>query len=398
MWKGFAIKGDKVIWAIIILLSAFSIVAVYSSTGMLAFRERNGNTEYYLIKHTLILLLGLGCIYGVHQIKYYYFSRISIIAYAISIPLLILLLFIGKSVNDATRWITIPVINLSFQPSDFAKLALILLVSSLLTYKQEYIGSFQKTFLPIMLYISIICGLIFLSNFSTSAMLLIICLITMYVGRVPLKYISLVIVAGFVLILFIYLLGDTLPQVGRLKTAHGRIESFLHPSKDGDKDENFQIEQSRIAIATGGFFGKMPGNGTQKNILPYPYSDFIYAIFIEEFGLVGGVILLLLYLILLFRGVRIATKCPYTFGSLAAFGITLSIVIQALINMGVAVHLLPVTGQTLPFVSMGGTSIWFTSIAFGIILSISREMENVENNKTTEFNSEETEEDLEYAK
>ncbi|MCK9618361.1 MAG: FtsW/RodA/SpoVE family cell cycle protein [Lentimicrobiaceae bacterium] len=396
MLKFLDIKGDRVIWGVVILLSIASLVAVYSSTGMLAFQEKGGNTEYYLIKHFFILLIGLGLIYATHKIKYHKFSRISIIAYIISIPLLIILMVAGKNHNEAVRSLEIPIIHLSFQPFDVAKLSLILFIAHLLTNAETYFQSVQKAFYPILIIVSIICGLIFPSNFSTSALLFLICLIMMYIGGINWKKIALILGIGLGLVALIYLMGDSLPDWGRLKTIQSRIESHIHPDKANNKDELFQAEQSRIAIATGGVFGKMPGNGTQKNILPYPYSDFIYAIIIEEFGLVGGGFLLLMYLILIYRGVRIATKCPYNFGAIAAFGISLALVIQAIVNMGVTVSIFPVTGQNLPLVSMGGTSVWFTCISIGIMLSISKEIEPPI--ESTLENSEEIEpNDTEYA-
>jgi len=358
------IQGDRVIWAVVIVLSIFSIIAVYSSTGTLAYKYRSGHTEYYLFKHAGILILGFGLMYLVHRIKYTYFSRISQIALFIAIPLLAYTLFFGTIIHDASRWYTLPVINISFQPSDFAKLALIIFIARLLTLKQEDIKDFKSAFVPIILPIVVVCLLIFPANLSTAVMLFLTCLILMFIGRVNFKYILSLIALGavsaslFIMVIYKY------PEVGRFGTWKARIEEAYH------------VEQSKIAIATGGLLGVMPGNSDQKNFLPHPYSDFIYAIIIEEFGLVGGILILLMYLILLHRAVRIVIKCPKHFGAFLTIGLSLSLVFQALINMAVAVNLIPVTGQTLPLVSMGGTSLWFTSIAIGIILSVSRDIEN----------------------
>jgi len=366
------IQGDRVIWAVVIVLSIFSIIAVYSSTGTLAYKYRSGHTEYYLFKHAGILILGFGLMYLVHRIKYTYFSRISQIALFIAIPLLAYTLFFGTIIHDASRWYTLPVINISFQPSDFAKLALIIFIARLLTLKQEDIKDFKSAFVPIILPIVVVCLLIFPANLSTAVMLFLTCLILMFIGRVNFKYILSLIALGavsaslFIMVIYKY------PEVGRFGTWKARIEAFIKARIE----EAYHVEQSKIAIATGGLLGVMPGNSDQKNFLPHPYSDFIYAIIIEEFGLVGGILILLMYLILLHRAVRIVIKCPKHFGAFLTIGLSLSLVFQALINMAVAVNLIPVTGQTLPLVSMGGTSLWFTSIAIGIILSVSRDIEN----------------------
>jgi len=366
------IKGDKVIWAVVILLSIFSIIAVYSSTGTLAYKFRAGNTEYYLFKHFGILILGFLLMYLVHRIKYTYFSRISQIALFIAIPLLAYTLLFGTRIHEASRWYTLPVINISFQPSDFAKLALIIFIARLLTLKQDEIKDFKSAFIPIMLPILIVCALIFPANFSTAAMLFTTCLILMFIGRINYKYILALIVLGIVSLSIFILVIYEFPDVGRFGTWRNRIENYRH----GDSESNYQVEQAKIAIAKGGILGVMPGNSEQKNFLPHPYSDFIYAIIIEEFGLIGGIFILLLYLILLHRSVRIVIKCPKHFGAFLTIGLSLSLVFQAFINMAVAVNLVPVTGQTLPLISMGGTSLWFTSIAIGIILSVSRDIEN----------------------
>ena len=367
-----SIKGDKVIWIVVILLSVFSILAVYSSTGTLAYKYKSGNTEYYLIKHFLILVFGFVLMYLIHLVKYTLFSRISQIALFVAMPLLLITLVSGTSVNEASRWLTLPVINITFQTSDLAKLALIMYVARLLSKKQEKIKVLKSAFVPIMIPILLTCGLILPANFSTAAVLFATSIVLMFIGRVSLKYIAYLVGIGVVSLLLLLLIANYYPKfLSRSETWITRIESH----KKGDSESNYQAEQAKIAIATGGTFGKMPGNSTQRNFLPSPFADFIYAIIIEEYGLIGGIVILLLYLILLFRGLKIVSKSPGTYGAFLAIGLSFSLVFQAMINMAVAVNLFPVTGQPLPLVSMGGTSIWFTSLAIGIILSVSKETE-----------------------
>ncbi|MFN2394922.1 MAG: FtsW/RodA/SpoVE family cell cycle protein [Bacteroidales bacterium] len=374
------LHGDRVIWLIVAFLSLFSILAVYSSTGTLAYRYQAGNTEYYLIKHLIIMLMGLFLMFVAHKIKYTYYSRLSQLALFIAVPLLILTLIMGTNINEANRWLTLPVINITFQSSDFAKLALIIYIARMLTKKQDQIKDFKSAFLPIILPVIAVCAFILPANLSTAIILFSTSVVLMFIGRVSIKYIMALMVLGVLLIsLFMVVLFNS-PDTGRFYTWKSRIENFV--SDDGD---TYQTDQAKIAIATGGIAGKMPGNSVQRNFLPQAYSDFIYAIIIEEYGLVGGAIVLLLYLILLFRGVRIAHRSPGTFGALLATGLTFSLVFQAMINMAVTVGLLPVTGQPLPMVSMGGTSLWFTSLAIGIILSVSRKVEEMEEKEGGEY-------------
>ncbi len=364
------IKGDKVIWSVVLLLSIFSLLAVYSSTGTLAYRYQGGNTEYYMLKHLIILFLGLFFMYLAHKIKYIYYSPLFKLALIIAIPLLFVTLFYGLNLNEAKRVLPLP-FGLTFQTSDLAKLTLIMYLARLLTKKQDHIKDFKSAFVPIMLPVLIVVFLILPANFSTAAMLFTTSLVLMFIGRVNMKYIFSLIGIGLVALSIFILVLMQLPddKQGRLWTWKNRIESFS--SGTGD---NYQIEQAQIAIANGGIFGRMPGNSTQRNFLPHPYSDFIFAIIIEEYGLLGGSFIVLLYLILLFRAVVIVTKIPQTFGAFLSIGVAFSLVFQAMINMGVAVGLLPVTGQPLPLISMGGTSIWFTSLSLGIILSVSKEL------------------------
>ncbi|NVO20071.1 MAG: cell division protein FtsW [Bacteroidetes bacterium] len=367
------IKGDKVIWGVIIILSVFSVLAVYSSTTTLAYRFKQGNTEYYLIKHLSILVLGFALMYAAHKIKYVYYARISQVAVIISIPLLLYTLVFGASINEASRWTTLPGVNIMFQPSDFAKLALIMFVARMLAKKQENIKEFNNAFIPIISPIIIICFLILPANFSTAAILFVTCVVLMFIGRVNMKYLlGMAGIGAALLVIFVTFLLISPKSSGRVGTWQNRITHF----SSGDSEENFQVEQGKIAIARGGVFGQLPGNSTQKNFLPNPFNDFIYAIIVEEYGLIGAIIVLLMYLILLYRGILIVGRSPGNYGAFLAIGVTFSLVFQAMINMAVAVNLLPVTGQPLPLVSMGGTSIWFTSIALGIILSVSKELES----------------------
>ena len=365
--------GDRAIWLVVLFLAIISTLVVYTSITSLAYRHHDGNTFYYLFRHSAFLIIGLGIMYGIHRIKYSYFSRVAQLALYVSIPLLLLTLLIGSNLNNATRWLVIPVINQSFQTSDLAKLSLIMYVARRLSISQDIIKDFKKAFVPIVIPIFAVCGLIFPANFSTAAVLFTVCLVLMFIGRISLKHIGATIGSGIVVIALAFLLAMSVPGLlPRIDTWIARIENF----SSADSNSNYQAEQSKIAVATGGITGKGPGKSTQRNFLPHPYSDFIYAIVLEEYGLIGGITVLMLYLILLYRAVRIVVKSPKAFGALLAVGIAFMLVFQAMINMAVAVNLFPVTGQPLPMVSMGGTSIWFTCIAIGIILSVSRGVED----------------------
>lgn len=367
------LEGDRAIWLITFFLMLASLLLVYSSIVTLAYKYHSGNTTFYLLRHGFFLVVGLGIIYLIHKMRYTYLSRISQLLLFLAVPLLLLTLLLGANINEASRWLVIPVINQSFQTSDLAKLALILYVARMLSLKQADIKSFNVAFVPIVLPIILVCGLIFPANFSTAAVLFTVCLVLMFIGGIPVKYLLGLVGTGIFLVIFALLIGKVVPDlIPRAGTWVKRIESFSEPDSKG----NYQVEQSKIAIAKGGFFRLTPGKSTQRNFLPHPYSDFIYAIVIEEYGFVGGGVILLLYLTLFFRSMRIVAKKPNSFGSLMVIGISFSLVFQALINMAVAVNLLPVTGQPLPLVSMGGTSMWFTCIGIGIILSVSRTIES----------------------
>ena len=373
--------GDKVIWSVVFFLSVISLLTVWSSTGSLAYRMQGGNTTYYIFKHGGLMLFGLVIMFLAHKVKYIYYSRISQIMIFISIPLLLFTLLLGTNLNEASRWISIPVINLSFQTSDLAKLALIMYLARMLSKKEEDIKDLRKGFIPLIVPILVTVLLIFPANFSTAAILFATSIILLFIGRINMKYIFALAGIGFTIILFLVIIANSYPKLlPRLGTWQSRIESFT----DKDSEGNFQAQQSKIAIATGGIFGKKPGNSIQRNFLPHPYSDFIYAIIIEEYGLIGGFAVLIAYLTLLYRAIQIAVRSPGSFGGFLAIGLMFSLVFQAFINMGVTVNILPVTGQPLPMLSMGGTSLWFTSFAIGIVLSVSKEINKLETETESE--------------
>lgn len=370
-WLDKHFKGDRTIWLIVFILSIFSLLAVYSSTGTLAYKYKSGNTEYYLIKHLIILGLGIALMYGAHLIKYTYFSRISLVALWLTIPLLLLTLLLGTNLNEASRWLTLPGTNITFQTSDFAKLALIMYVARMLSKKQFEIDNFKSAFLTVILPVLLVCALILPANFSTSAMVFLSACYLMFIGRMRMKFIFGMIGIGIVCFGLFLLISLATGNTGRIETWKSRIENFFVAENSG----NYQTEQAKIAIAGGGLVGKFPGNSVQRNFLPHPYSDFIFAIIIEEYGFLGGAFILFLYLLLFFRVIRFIHHSPMAFGTLLSAGCAFTLVFQALINMAVAVNIFPVTGQPLPLLSMGGTSIWFTSLSLGVVLSVSRQVE-----------------------
>jgi len=385
-------KGDKVIWALVLVLALASLLVVYSSTGLLAYKYNKGNTEVYLFKQIAFIAVGMAVIYFSHRVNYTLYSRVARILFLLSIPLLIYTLFFGVRLNEGSRWIRLPIINLTFQTSDLAKLALFMYVSRLLSKKQDIIKDFRKGFLPIIIPVAIICVLIAPANLSTALLIGATSMLLMFIGRVKTKHLlsTIGIAAIPVVILFIISMVyydkeegkcKELPavlEVGRMPTWIKRVQNFVYDSKQVDKDENYQTNQAKIAIAQGGMLGLGPGNSLSRNFLPHPYSDFIFAIIIEEYGLMGGAFIIFIYLLFLFRSIRIFKKCPYAFGAFLALGLSFTLVIQALINMAVAVNLFPVTGVTLPLISMGGSSFLFTCLSIGIILSVARNVEQSE--------------------
>jgi cell division protein FtsW len=363
------LSGDKTIWLIVLLLAMCSVLAVYSASGMLAY-QNSGSTEMYLAKHFILLIIGLGIMYGASQVNYTRYSKIAPLLILLAVPLLLYTMFLGAEVNDARRWITVPVIGLTFQTSDFARIALIVFVARSISKKQDVIKDFKNAFVPIILPVILVCALIAPANLSTAALLFITCLMMMFVGRVAMKYIGLMFLMGIVVMGLVLFLGSFFPEFARVETWVSRINEFLNNSDGG-----YQIQQAKIAIADGGWLGVGPGNSEQRNCLPYPYADFIYAIICEEYGLFGGLAIIALYFGLFLRCTAIVTKCPKAFGAMLAIGFCLNLVIQAFANIAVSLHLVPVTGLTLPLVSMGGTSMLFTCIAFGMILSVSKYIE-----------------------
>jgi len=356
-WKKINLHGDPVIWAITFCLAILSILVVYSSTSSLAYRKMQGNTEYYLIKHTSLMVVSLLMMWMVHKIDYRYFQGFLNLAVWISLPLLLITWRYGITVNEASRWMYVPIINKAFQPSDLAQLALISRLANILARNQANIGDLKKVFIPILIYSGSICGLIALTNFSGALILLATCILLMYFGRIPYKYLSLLILFAMLIISIALFFGQ------RKETVFSRFKSF------SNQTISFQTEQSYIAIATGGIYGKGPGKSTQRNLLPYSYADFIYAILVEEYGLIGGIAVMLLYLILLYRGIRITVTNARPYACFLSVGLSFLIGMQAFVNMGIAVGLGPVTGLQLPYISMGGTSLVFTGIALGMILS-----------------------------
>jgi len=375
------LKGDRPIWVLVSLLSLISILAVYSSISSLAYLYHGGDTFYYLKKHSIMLITGFGIMIVVHRINHKYFFKLSQLAVWLAAILLLVTLFFGTSINGAPRWITVPFINQNFQTSDFAKIALITYLARVLTLKNDKIKNFKEGVLPMIIPVVIICGLILPANFSTASLLFISSLVVMMVAGVRFAHILSIIgmaIAGFVLVI---LMHTAVPSfMPRAATWKSRTMDFF-----SDKDtmtqsenvrENYQVEMALRAIWRGGALPNLPGTGTSRNYLPHPYSDMIYAFIIEEYGsILGGFGLILFYLILFFRTVKISSRTEKNFPSYLVIGLGFMITFQAMLNMAVAVNLIPVTGQPLPLVSMGGTSIWFTCLALGIILSVSRGVE-----------------------
>jgi cell division protein FtsW len=389
-------KGDKVIWALVVLLTLVSLLAVYSATVSLAYKNYKGNTEIYLFKQIAFILVGLMVIYFAHLVNYTFYSKAARIAFLISLPLLFYTLFFGVKMNEGSRWIRLPLINMTMQTSDFARLALFMYLARLISKKQDRIKDFKKGYLPIIAPVAVTCALIAPANLSTALLLGACCLLLMFIGRVSTKHILLTVGIAMIPLLFLVSAAvvrhgqtknDDVVTVtkkssstlfGRVDTWIGRMESFMYGSKDDVDNDAYQVNQAKIAISKGGVFGVGPGNSTTRDYLPQAYNDFIYAIIIEEYGLVGGAFIMFIYLVFLYRCIRIYKRCPYAFGAFLALGLSFTLAIQAVANMAVTVNLFPVTGVTLPLVSMGGTSFIFTCLAIGIILSVSRNVEQLE--------------------
>ena len=375
-FKGYIqLEGDKTIWAIVILLMIASTLVVYSATGALAYKNAGGNTWYYMWRHLRFLLLGLGLIYFIHKRAHRYFSRLGQLAFFLSIPALLYTLVAGVNLNDASRWIEIG--GQSLQTSDVAKLAVVMFLARQLVKCRDKLHDWKEVCIQLFLPLILTCALIFPANFSTAALVFVNGLILLFLGGVYVRHLSALVGSVFLIGGLAILLALYVPAIKqafpRAQTWVNRIENFT-----GDKSENsdsfYQVTQAKIAVVNGGIKGRGPGKSIQRNTLPHPYSDYIYAIIIEEYGLIGGVFILGLYLTFLFRGRKIFIHSNDSYGAYLVLGLTISMVMQALINMAVAVDFFPVTGQKLPLVSMGGTSILFSCVTIGIILSVSKEM------------------------
>jgi cell division protein FtsW len=366
------LKGDPAIWMVVIVLSIFSTLAVYSASGSLVWKSDGvESTTIILFKHVARLALGVGIVYFLHLVHYRKYQTLARPLLALALLLLPLTLLVGANINQAKRWLTVPGLDVSFQTSDFAKIALVIYIARMLTQKQEYITSFKDAFLPIIIPVLLVCGLIAPANLSTALILFATSIVLMFIGRVSVKYIFLLGALGVVVFAGLLVLGELKPEMVRSATWESRLTEFMTK-----EDGGYQVREAKTAIARGGITGVGPGNSLARNFLPYSYADFIYAIICEEYGLLGGAVILLMYLILFFRTVKLATKSPKAFGTFLAIGLSLTITVQALANIAVAVNLVPVTGLTLPLISMGGTSLFFTSIALGMILSVSKFVEN----------------------
>ena len=374
------IKGDRIIWSIAALLAIFSFLPVYSAASNLAYMGSGSNTFSYFIKHFVHLFLGFSIIYGVHKIPYRYFRGLSMVMIPVVLILLMITILQGATIEgaNASRWIRVPIVGFAFQPSTLATLVLMVYVARYLTKIKDKIISIKGSILPLWLPVFIVLALILPANFSTAAIIFSMVVLLTYVGGYPFKYLSIIIGSGVVVLALFVLTAKAFPNLipNRVDTWTSRISSFIDSEVTR---EDYQIEKAKIAIATGGVKGLGPGKSVQKNFLPQSSSDFIFAIIIEEYGLIGGMVLLILYLWLLFRIVIVAQKSDTVFGKLLTIGVGLPVIFQALINMGVAVQLFPVTGQTLPLISSGGTSIWVTCLALGIVLSVSAQRDEGKN-------------------
>jgi len=385
-------KGDKVIWTTVVLLAVVSLLVVYSSTGLLAYKMYKGNTEVYLFKQFAFIMAGILVIYFAHQVNYTIYSKVAQILFLLSIPLLIYTLFFGVKLNEGSRWIRLPIVNMTFQTSDLAKLGLFMYLSRLLSKKQDVIKDFRQGFLPVITPVAIVCVLIAPANLSTALLTGATSLMLLFIGRVSAKHLLLTLGVALIPVIILVAAAVIRHRVDggvvekpakenksrlfvRVDTWINRVETFIYGGKENNNDDNYQVNQAKIAIAKGGLMGLGPGNSQQRNFLPHPYSDFIYAIIIEEYGLIGGAFIVFIYLVFLLRSIRIFRRCPFAFGAFLALGLSFTLAIQALANMAVNVNLFPVTGVTLPLVSMGGSSFLFTCLAIGIILSVARHIE-----------------------
>jgi len=390
------IKGDRALWAVVALLALFSFLPVYSASSNLAYLYGDGNTLKFLVKHASHLFLGFAIIYGVHRMPYHYFKGLSIIMLPIVLFFLIYTLAQGTTIGgaNASRWMRIPFVGLKFQTSTLAGVVLMIYVARYLSKIKDKVVTFKETILPLWVPVFLVVGLILPANFSTTAIIFSMVLMLCFLGGYPWKYLLMVVGSGIIGLLLFIVIGRAIPgpiQV-KIQTWENRVANYWNGEKKENTEGNYQIDRAKIAIATGGIVGVGAGKSVMKNLLPQSASDFIYAIIVEEYGLVGGLSLLFLYMLLLFRIVIVAHKADTIFGKLLAIGVGLPIVFQALINMAVAVELFPVTGQTLPLISSGGTSIWMTCLAIGIVLSVSKKREEILKSEEKEEKEEAVEE------
>lgn len=360
------LQGDKVIWLVIGLLAIFSVLTVYSSAEALALRTGT-DTESFLVKHIVLLIAAVALIYICHLVSYVKYGRLSTILLVLAVPMLLYTQLLGETFNQATRWIRIPFIGVTFQTSDFAKIALIMYTARTLSLMQKQKIALGELIIPIIL----VCGLIAPSDLSSALILFFTCALLMFVGRVEMRNVFSLIMLGVGAFAVLIMLSEFLPGIIRVDTWQSRLYDFWV----GDAGNQFQVEQAQMALAQGGFFGVGPGNAQQAHFLPHSYSDYIFCVIVEEYGTFGAMLTITLYITLLLRCIRLVTRSPKAFGAMLALGLCLSLVIQAFVHMAVNVNLLPVTGLTLPFVSMGGTSLLFTGISLGIILSVSKYIE-----------------------
>ena len=372
------IKGDKAIWAVVALLALFSFLPVYSASSNLAYLYGDGNTIKFLLKHLVHLFLGFTILYVIHKVPFHYFKGLSVIALPVIIILLIVTMTQGTTIEgaNASRWIRIPFVGVTFQTSTLASVVLLTYVARYLAKIKDKTVTFKETILPLWIPVFIVLALILPANFSTAAIIFSMLMVLVFIGGYPIKYLLIIIASGALFLTMFVLSAKAFPGVfpNRVDTWISRIDNFM----DGEATEaDYQIEKAKIAIASGGVTGLGPGKSIQKNFLPQSSSDFIYAIIAEEFGLLGALFLMSLYMFLLFRFVIVSHKAETVFGKLLVIGVGLPIIFVALINMAVAVEIFPVTGQTLPLVSSGGTSIWMTCLAIGMVLSVSANREVV---------------------
>ncbi|NIK91393.1 FtsW/RodA/SpoVE family cell cycle protein [Mangrovimonas sp. CR14] len=381
------LKGDRLIWSIAALLAIFSFLPVYSAASNLAYVSGNGNTFGFFIKHLVHLFLGFSIMYGIHKIPYRYFRGLSMVMLPVVVVLLVVTMLQGTTIDgaNASRWIQIPIVNMSFQTSTLAMVVLMVYVARYMSKINDKKITFKESILPLWMPVFLILILILPANFSTAAIMFVMVMMLVFLGGYPLRYLAVIIGAGMLSLTIFILVAKAFPDAmpNRVDTWMSRIESFANEEVT---EEDYQIEKAKIAIASGGIRGVGPGKSLQKNFLPQSSSDFIYAIIVEEYGLIGGLVLMVSYLWLLFRIVIVAQKSETIFGKLLVLGVGLPIVFQALINMAVAVQLFPVTGQTLPLISSGGTSIWMTCLSVGIILSVSVKREEIKEQENAEEN------------